>query len=169
MSKRSSFAASGGRSLLLGLLLAASIAHGQAVPTLCRFTSSPGVAFGIYQDGSPVPKDTTANMTIDCARNSGPQNLTLTVAIGPSATSGSISSRSMREGGGSTITYNLYRDSSRSLIWGQTPGVDTVTQPLSIPNNSSASSTFTIFGRIGALQNGTVGTYADSVVATVMY
>ncbi len=169
MPKISSFAAKGSISFMLGSLLFASVAHGQAVPTVCRFSSAPGIPFGAYQDGSPVPRDTAANVTINCTRNSGPQNLTLTVAIGPSATSGSISTRSMREGGGNSITYNLYRDSSRGLIWGQTPGVDTVTQPLSIPNNSSASSTFTIFGRIGALQNASVGTYADSVVATVMY
>ena len=167
MSKMSSFAAKVG--LSIGCLLGAPIAHGQAVPTVCRFTGASGVAFGIYQDGSSVPKDTTASVTISCARNSGPQNLTLTLSLGPSATSGSISTRSLREGGGTTITYNLYRDSSRGLVWGQTPGVDTVTQPLSIPNNSSALSTFTIFGRIGALQNASVGTYADSVVATVSY
>ena len=149
--------------------LCASIAYSQAIPTLCRFTSATGIAFGIYQDGASIPKDTTSSVTINCARNSGPQNLNLTVAIGPSATSGTIGTRSLREGSGAIITYNLYRDSSRSLIWGQTAGVDTVTQALSIPNNSSASSTFTIFGRIPALQNARVGTYSDSVVATVYY
>ena len=95
--------------------------------------------------------------------------MNVTLAFGPSATSGSSSTRSMRQGSGNSVTYNLYRDSSRGLVWGQTPGVDTVTQSLSIPNKSTASTTFTIFGRIGALQNVSTGSYADSVVATVSY
>ena len=75
----------------------------------------------------------------------------------------------MHQGGGNSITYNLYRDSSRALVWGQIAGVDTVTQSLSISNNSTASTIFTIFGRIGELQSASVGTYSDSVVATVSY
>lgn len=148
-------------------LLAASSTYGQA--TTCRFSSLSGVAFGSYDDGSSVPRDTTSDVTIDCARNGGPQNLNITLSLGPSSTSGSIGNRSMRLGSGAAINYNLYRDSSRALVWGQTPGVDTVSRSLSIPNKSSASTTFTIFGRISALQSASVGTYADSVVATVSY
>lgn len=171
MPKKSSFVAKFVANVGMSLvcLLAASPAQGQAVPTICRFSSIAGMAFGIYQDGSAVPTDTTTDLIIDCTRNSGPQNLTLTLALGSSATSGTISTRSMRESTGTTIAYNLYRDSARSLIWGQTPGADTVTRPLSIPNNSSASTTFTIFGRIKELQNARVGSYSDTVVATVSY
>ena len=152
--------------LFIGISLGASFAQGQ---TTCSFSSAAGVAFGIYDDSSSVPRDTTTNLAINCTRNGGPQKLNVTVSLGPSATSGSINNRSMREGGGSTIAYNLYRDNSRGLIWGQTPGVDTMTQSLSIPNGSTVSTTFTIFGRIGALQNARVGTYSDSAVATVSY
>lgn len=167
MPKMSSFVAKAGVSI--GFLLVTSMAHAQAIPTVCRFSSVSGVAFGIYPDSSSVPTDTTSNVIVDCTRNSGPQNLSLTLALGSSATSGSISTRSLREGSGATITYNLYRDSSRGLVWGQTPGADTVTQSLSIRNNSTASATFTVFGRIQALQNASVGTYSDTVVATVSY
>ena len=154
---------------LLACVFASSGVCAQAPKTVCRFSSATGVAFGVYDDGSPVTRDTTANVAIDCSRNGGPQNVTVTVSLAPSATSGSISTRRMRQGSGDTLTYNLYRDSARAQVWGQTTGVDTMTQMLSIPNNSSMSATFTIFGRIGALQNVSAGSYADSVVATVSY
>ena len=167
MLKISSFVARAG--LSLGCALAASHAYSQSTQTSCRFSSVTGIAFGIYDDSSSAPRDTTANIVVSCTRNGGPPNVNVTLAFGPSATSGSSSTRSMRQGGGNSIAYNLYRDSSRGLVWGQTPGVDTVTQSLSIPNKSTASTTFTIFGRIGALQNVSTGSYADSVVATVSY
>ena len=155
--------------LPLGCVFASSGVCAQALQTVCRFSSATGVAFGVYDDGSAVPRDTTTNMAINCSRNGGPQNVTVTVSLASSATSGSISTRRMRQGSGDTLTHNLYGDSARAQVWGQTTGVDTMTQMLSMPNNSSSSATFTIFGRIGALQNVSAGAYADSVVATVSY
>ena len=165
MQKKSSFVGRG--CLLLGLSLSATIVFGQA--TVCNFSSAAGVAFGVYDDSSSMPRDTATNMTINCTRNGGPPNVSVTLALGPSATSGSSSNRSMRQGNGSIINYNLFRDSSRGLVWGQTPGVDTITNSLSIPNKSTVSISFTIFGRISALQNASVGTYGDSVMATISY
>ena len=165
MQKISSFVVKG--CLLLGFTLSATIACGQT--TVCSFSSVTGVAFGVYDDGSSVPRDTATNMTINCTRNGGPPGVNVTLALGPSATSGSSSTRSMRQGNGSIINYNLFRDSSRGLVWGQTPGVDTMTNSISIPNKSTVSTSFTIFGRISALQNASVGTYGDSVMATISY
>ena len=167
MQKISSFVAK--VSFSLGCTLAAAHAYSQSTQSTCRFSSVTGIAFGLYDDTSSTPRDTTANIVVNCTRNGGPPNVNVTLALGPSATSGSSSTRSLRQGGGNSITYNLYRDSSRGSIWGQTPGVDTVTQSLSIPNKSTATTTFTIFGRIGELQSASVGTYGDSVVATVSY
>lgn len=152
--------------LLLGWAMISSAAHAS---TVCNFASNPGVAFGVYDDTSSSPRDTTANIIINCTRNGGPPNLTVTLSLGTSSTSGSINPRYLGLGMGSNIAYNLYRDSSRGLIWGQTPGADTITQSLSIPNKSTASVTFTIFGRITELQSASVGNYSDSIIATVFY
>ena len=66
------------------------------------------------------------------------------------------------------VHYNLYRDTARSQVWGATPGVNTGSTSLTgISNNSSRSTRINIYGRIIALQNATVGIYADALSITV--
>ena len=65
------------------------------------------------------------------------------------------------------LSYGLFRDSGRSSVWGSSTGINTVSQSLAVPNKGSASSVFTIFGRIPALQNVSPGDYSDYLQATV--
>ena len=147
--------------LVILFMLAAASAWGQS--TTCRFASVPGAAFGSYSDSSPAPTDTSTSVAVTCTRVGGPANVAVTLAIGPSATSGQIATRSMGSGT-NLLNYNLFRDSARSAVWGQTAGVDTQSIALNnIPNNSSAGGTFVVYGRIPALQNVAAGTYGDSV------
>ena len=71
--------------------------------------------------------------------------------------------------GSDTLNYNIYRDAGRQLVWGNTPGVDTGTQTIAVPNNGSASVTFTLFGRIDALQEIRPGNYTDALTVTVTF
>ena len=134
--------------------------------TTCSFSSTPGESFGAYDDSSSSPTDAATSIVVSCARNGGPGPVTVTLQIGPSANSGLISTRTMRSGA-NTLSYNLYRDAARSQVWGQTSGVDTGSVSIFINNNSSASGTFVIYGRIPALQNVQAGTYSDTVQITV--
>jgi spore coat protein U-like protein len=136
--------------------------------TACTFSSTPGVAFGMYDDSSAAPTDTATSVVASCARNGGPANVSMTLQIGPSATSGQVATRQMRSGT-SLMNYNLYRDAGRTAVWGQTSGVDTMTIAVNgIPNNGARSETFVIYGRISALQNVAAGAYSDSATLTVM-
>ena len=152
---------------LLAILLALAPAAAGAV-TLCSFSSTPGMDFGGYDDSSPVNTDSTTSIVVQCFRVGGPADADVTLQIGPSANSGTITARQMRSGA-NAMNYNLYRDAGRSQVWGQTSGVDTVTATVTnIPNNGFKSGTFVIYGRIPALQNVAAGAYSDSVQITVL-
>jgi spore coat protein U-like protein len=151
--------------LLLALLLAApSLAH--AVIT-CSFSSTPGMAFGAYDDASAVATDSSSSVVVRCIRILGTNNANVVLQLGPSASSGTVATRQMASGA-NRMNYNLYRDAGRSQVWGQTSGTDTVTiNTGNIGNGQSTDVTFTIFGRVPALQNVAPGAYSDSVQMTV--
>lgn len=135
--------------------------------TTCRFVTGGGVAFGPYDSLSGAPVDTTLDLTVSCSRDGGPQNVTLTVSLGLGTNGTSVTSRRMAGGSGDLLDYGLFRDVSRSSPWGFTPGVDTVSQTLSVPNKGSASTTFNVFGRIPAQQDVSAGSYGDRVQVTL--
>lgn len=127
------------------------------------------VAFGAYEAFSPVPLDAQGSLVVTCARDGGQGNMTISVAIGASQTSGSTANRQLAGPAPDRLNYNLYRDAARTSVWGETAGSDTVTQALVVPNKSSASATFTIFGRLFVAQDVRPGFYSDSLLITVNY
>ena len=147
-------------------LLAVLIPGLAGAATTCAFSSTPGMNFGAYDDSSASPTDAATSIVVNCSRNGGPTPTTVVLQVGPSANSGLIATRTMRSGA-NTMNYNLYRDSARSQVWGQTSGVDTGSISLTVPNNNSANGTLVIYGRIPALQNAPAGAYSDSVQITV--
>ena len=149
------------------LLLLACLPSLAGAAALCSFTSTPGMAFGPYDDSSAANTDSSTSIVVSCFRAGGAADVPVTLQIGPSATSGTIASRQMASGA-NRLNYNLYRDSGRSLVWGQTSGTDTVTITITnISNFTSKTGTFTIYGRVPALQNVPAGAYSDSVQMTV--
>ncbi len=67
-------------------------------------------------------------------------------------------------GGSEFISYELYRDSSRSQRWGNTLNTDTVTST----GNGSAQST-TVYGRVAPQATPSPNTYSDTITVTVTY
>lgn len=158
------------RSGLAALLLAASAAHAQVVPGTTCVGSSTSMGLGAYVGDSATPFDSIGTFALQCTRNGGPQNVSITMGIGPSATSGSIASRQMQQAGGTdALSYNIYRDALRQSVWGQTAGVDAVTKVAALPNNSTTTVAFTLYGRINGLQNISPGSYGDTLVVTISY
>lgn len=156
------------RNLALIAVLAPLAALAQPVNTCSG--SNVSLPFGNYDFFNTSPTDSQADLLITCTRNGGPANTPITVSIGPSTTSGSIASRQMvRAGGSERMSYNLYREASRASVWGQSVGVDTVSKTINVPNNSSSTIAFSIYGRIAAGQDMRVGSFADSLVLTVSY
>ena len=134
--------------------------------TTCSLSTG-SVVFGSYDVFSPGSLDTSVPVIVTCSREGGPQNINVTIGIGPGANGGSTASRKMKMLSGDLLDYNLFRDASKTSVWGQVPGVDAFTQTLVIPNKSSTQLSVTIFGRIPAGQDVQKGAYTDNVVLTV--
>ncbi len=67
-------------------------------------------------------------------------------------------------GGGSSLNYNLYTTSGRTIVWGNgTGGSNTRTA------SRNTNTTLSIFGEIPAAQDVAVGSYLDSITATVNF
>ncbi|WP_072392702.1 spore coat protein U domain-containing protein [Hyphomicrobium sp. CS1GBMeth3] len=66
--------------------------------------------------------------------------------------------------GGETVTYGLYRNTVRTLPWGETIGSNTAAGV-----GTGLAQSFTVYGRVPAQQTPSPGTYTDTVVVTVTY
>ncbi|HEX7888043.1 MAG TPA: spore coat U domain-containing protein [Ramlibacter sp.] len=154
------------------LLLAACAAFAAPLATAavsCGIVSGTSTNFGAYDITSTAPADTVATLQVRCdSVEPGNPNITLTVTVG-AGNGGSVNNRRLRHTGGSAdvLNYGLFRDGSRSAVWGVTPGIDAMTQTVKVQNNRTAQALFTIYGRIPPLQDVTPGDYADLVQVTL--
>jgi spore coat protein U-like protein len=156
------------RASFLAVILAFGCTPAAAVLTCSG--SSVALSLGVYDSYQATALDASTVFTVTCNRVGGPQHNPVTVGIGPSANSGTVATRRLKLTTGSdTLNYNLYRDAGRQMVWGNTPGIDAGTQTISVPNNGSASVTFTLFGRIDALQEIRPGNYTDALTVTVTF
>lgn len=150
------------------VLLTLGLAPGLVMGATSCSLASGNLAFGTYDVFSLASLDSSASLVVTCRRAGGAPNSTLAIAIGPSASSGAIASRRLQNAGGADfLGYNLFRDAARTAVWGNTAGVDTLVQAISVPNNGSVQVSATIFGRIPAGQDVRMGIYSDSVTITV--
>jgi spore coat protein U-like protein len=69
-------------------------------------------------------------------------------------------------GGGEALSYNLYLDASRTVIWGDGSGITSVHGD---SRASAAPITVTIFARISPQQDVSAGTYTDTITATINF
>jgi spore coat protein U-like protein len=131
----------------------------------CTITTTQAVAFGNYDPVSAnaaTPKDATGTLSVTCTNGS---SAAIGLSQGNNAAMGSTDAAPLRRmlSGGNFLSYDLYRDSARTQLWGQDVTVD-----LEITGTGTAASQ-TIYGRIPAGQNKPAGAYADVVVATVTF
>jgi spore coat protein U-like protein len=71
--------------------------------------------------------------------------------------------RRMSSGSG-FVTYDLYRDTQRTLHWGNTLNTDTATG-----TGSGSEQTMTVYGRVPAQTAARAGAYSDIIMVTVTY
>jgi spore coat protein U-like protein len=154
----------------LGALLALGCAPVLAATQTTTFTvtatvaaactiSATSLAFGAYVPTATLPTDGTSTVTTTCTL-AAPYNIGLNKGIGAGAT---VAARNMTSGA-NLLTYSLYRDAAHLLVWGETIGTDTV----ALVGTGLAQNT-TVFGQIPALQNASVGSYTDTITATVTF
>lgn len=130
----------------------------------CTVTTT-SINFGNYDVGLTLHNDSTGTITVACDLAPPPD---VTIMIGPSSNSGVFNPRKMRHSSISEfLNYNLFTDASRTVIWGNgTQGTSTITLKNVLKPKPQ---TVTIYGRISAGQDVSVGHYSDTLTATIVW
>lgn len=157
------------------LALAVPAVHAQSAPS--NFTVSAAVTrtclistvdmnFGNYDPISThatTPLDVNGSVQITCTRGT---LATIDLSPGANSTNAVGTTRAMAGAGPEYLSYELYRDNTFGQVWGVgSPGNALV--PPAAPDRNPR--TFTIYGRIPAGQDRSVGNYSDTVTATVNF
>lgn len=111
--------------------------------------------FGAYDvfDNNPVDSVGNVNVTCDMATS-------YTIALSPG--NGTYVNRRMLSGS-NELLYNLYTDAARTIVWGD--GSSSTATVMGM----GTSSNHTIYGRLPARQNVSVGAYSDTVTVTLTF
>jgi spore coat protein U-like protein len=127
----------------------------------CTITTAP-VNFGAYDPvaaNATAPLDGIGSVTVTCTKGA-PAKVGLSVGSNAQGTT-----RRMTGGTAAYLNYELYQDTGRATVWGDT--TDTALDVTAAPDKNPR--TFTVYGRIVGAQDATVGNYTDTVVATVNF
>jgi spore coat protein U-like protein len=155
--------------LMLGLMPWAELqAQSQTVSTtfrvsarveaVCAVTAT-DLVFGTYTAQAGTPLQGTTLLSATCTPGSSYQ-VGLSEGTSPGAT---INARKMVSATGA-LNYQLYKDSARQQIWGNTQGTDTVTGV-----GTGIAQDHTVFGAVPAAQVVPAGDYQDTVTVRVYY
>jgi spore coat protein U-like protein len=155
--------------LLLGLMPWAEL-HAQAqqvsttfrvsarVEAVCEVTAS-DLAFGTYtaQGGTPLQGTTVLRAT--CTPGT-----TYNIGLNDGVAGGTIYTGRQMAAGQNKLNYQLYRDSARTNIWGNTTGTDTVQDV-----GTGLVKDHTVFGAVPAAQVVPAGDYQDTITVRIYY
>lgn len=135
-----------------------------AWPAACRVTVTP-LTFGSYDIFWMTAKAATAQVTVICSNKvTDPATVQLTLSPG---SSGNFGQRAMPgSSGGSPLYYNVYTTAGLSAVIGDGTGGSTAPTALV---DKTAPWVVTLYGSIPPLQSVLVGTYSDSLIATIIY
>ena len=148
-------------SRLSGQTASASLTVTANVSKNCTITTAP-VNFGAYDPvaaNATAPLDGIGTITVTCTKGAAAK---VGLNTGSNAQG---TTRRMSGGAAAYLTYELYKDTARATVWGDT--VDTALDIPAAPNRNPRN--FTVYGRVAAAQDATVGSYTDTVVATVNF
>jgi spore coat protein U-like protein len=130
------------------------------VTTACSIVTLP-LAFGNYDPTSATDLNGSTTATLTCTPGTA-YKIGMDAGQGSGAT---VTTRKMTSGS-NTLNYKLYRDSARTLNWGNTPGTDTLDGTSSL---LTTVNTINIYGTIPKSQAAGAGAYTDTVTVTVTY
>jgi spore coat protein U-like protein len=136
--------------------------------------STPGLAFGSYDVFAAAATNGNGTLTITCSldpSDQGAQKITPYSFSLSTGSSGSFVQRTMKSGS-NALGYNLYTSNTYSVVWGDGTGSTSTMSGSLILNGGhpTVTNTFTVYGRIPALQDTAVAAdYRDNVTMTVTY
>jgi spore coat protein U-like protein len=140
-------------------------AFAQAGTPVCTVATS-GLAFGSYNPLPGASADTNGTISVTC---SGAAGDTVAYTITLTAGLGSFSARKMVSVGDS-LTYNLYRDSGCTQVWGDgTASTSTVNDSVTL-TSSSLTTNYVVYSRIaGGQRTARAHVFFDTLLVTVIY
>jgi spore coat protein U domain-containing protein, fimbrial subunit CupE1/2/3/6 len=147
------------RHALLALVTLVVLTWSSRAEAACTISTS-GINFGTYSVFSATPDDATGTVTVDCT--AADNNVLVTFSTGAS---GTFAARTMKKGA-EALSYNLFAEASRTTVVGDgTSG--SVYFFSAHPGNPPQ--TVTLYGRIPPLQDVSIGSYTDTVLASVNF
>jgi spore coat protein U-like protein len=143
----------GGGSITFPFTASASVADN------CTIGITTDLAFGHVPSQISADQDQTSSISFTCTGRT-PWQVGLNGGLHASG-----NTRRMRLGAtDSYVSYELYRDPSRTLRWGDTLDTDTVSG-----TGTGSEQGLTVYGRVPASQSVPHGDYSDTVTVTVTY
>lgn len=104
--------------------------------------------------------DASSTFDVQCTLDT-PFSIGLDAGTGAGAT---VAVRRMTGPAAATVDYSLYTDASRSVVWGDTPTVDTVDG-----TGTGSAGTYTVYGRVAPQTTPAPGVYSDTITITVTF
>jgi spore coat protein U-like protein len=128
----------------------------------CSITSV-GLSFGDYDALSGTPLDTAGSVEVTCSNGSSGF---IGLDQGLNADTGSSEDAPLRQmaSGTARLSYGLFSDASRSVVWG-----NTVLSGVAHTATDTNPVTVNIYGRVPISQGSLVGSYSDTVTATINF
>ncbi len=124
--------------------------------------SATNLAFGTFTASADVTNSST--VTLNCT-NGTPYTVTLSTG-----SSGSFTARTMKSGT-NALTYNLYKDSGFTTIWGDGTGSTSTNAGTGAGLSAAKQVSYTVYGKLpyAGNQDAPVGSYTDAITVSVSY
>ena len=139
----------------------ASLTVNATVTKNCTISTAP-VNFGNYDSvaaNATAPLDGLGTVTVACTKGAAAK---VGLSVGTNAQG---TTRRMSQGAAEYLNYELYKDGSHTTVWGDQ--IDTALEIPAAPNRNPRA--FPVYGRVAAAQDAAVGSYTDTVLATVNF
>jgi spore coat protein U-like protein len=164
--------------LFLGVMSASPVRQAQAATATSSFTvtttvvasctiATGGITFGNYDPivaNNTTPADANGTVTVACT-NGTAATIGLSQGSFPTMASTAVAPARQMGTGALRVPYGLYTDAARTTVWGDVGTLAAVTYN----STGMAASTTNIYGRIAAGLDVAVGSYTDTVTATIQF
>lgn len=137
-----------------------TLAVSATVASVCTISNGT-LAFGSYDPSAGTALDGSTTLTLTCTVGTA-----YNIGMGAGGGTGATTTVRKLTNGLSTMSYRLFRDSGRTLNWGNVVGVDSL---VGTSSALSLTNTINVYGQIPASEAVPAGSYLDSVAITVTY